>query len=113
MACIISKEWWEKYAPEGGKAHGAGFGFDWQISSCISRQIMVVLAAAIEPDNSARPLATMLTASYGYQRLLYRSASQAAPGGKPDSRRVPFGCLPGAEGYSGNGFPGWRGREPR
>ena len=39
---------------------------------------LVVLAAAIEPDKSARPLATMLTAIYGYQRFLYRSAQSCA-----------------------------------
>ena len=68
---------------------------------------MVVLAAAIEADKSARPLATMLTASMDTKRLLHRSSRKAASGRIPDSRCIPFRCLSGTEGYSGNRCTGW------
>ncbi|MEI3416607.1 MAG: CoB--CoM heterodisulfide reductase iron-sulfur subunit A family protein [Christensenellaceae bacterium] len=69
---------------------------------------MVILAAAIEPDKSARPLATMLTASMDTNDF-FTEAHPAAPGGKPDGRHLPVWRLPGSEGHPGNGLPGERG----
>ena len=67
---------------------------------------MVVLATAIEPDPSARSVATMLTASMDTNDFF----TEAAPRGKPDRRRVPLRHLPGPEGRSGNRRAGQRGR---
>ena len=49
---------------------------------------MVVLAAAIEPDKSARPLATMLTASMDTNDFFTEAHRQAAPRGKPHGGHV-------------------------
>ena len=96
-----------KVTPEGGK-------LKVQASDLLeNRQLhidadMVVLAAAIEPDKSARPLATMLTASMDTNDFFHRSPSEAPPGRKPDGRRVPVRHVPGAEGYPRDGRAGVR-----
>ena len=93
-----------KVVPEGGK-------LKVQASDLLgNRQLhidadMVVLAAAIEPDKSARPLATMLTASMDTNDFF----TEAPPGRKSHGGRVPLRRVPGAEGHPGNGRAGGRG----
>ncbi len=107
-ACITSRAWSARSRPRDGK-------LKVQASDLLdNRQLhidadMVVLAAAIEPDKSARPLATMLTASHGHERLLHRGAPQAAPGRKPDGRHLPVRHVPGSEGHPRDGRAGDRG----
>ncbi len=96
-----------KVSPEGGK-------LKVQASDLLDgKQLhidadLVVLAAAIEPDKSARPLATMLTASMDTNDFFTEAAPKLRPGGKPDGRRVPVRNLPGTEGYPGDRFTGRR-----
>ena len=94
-----------KVSPEGGK-------LKVQASDLIDgKQLhidadLVVLAAAIEPDKSARPLATMLTASMDTNDFFTEAHPEAPSGRKPDGRRVPLRRVPGPQGYPGNGFTG-------
>ena len=69
---------------------------------------MVVLAAAIEPDPTARSVASMLTASIDTNGFMTEAHPQAAPSGKPHGRRVPFGGVPGTQGHSRDRGPGER-----
>ena len=68
---------------------------------CIDADL-VVLAAAIEPDKSARGLATMLTASMDTNDFF----TEAQPCGIPDRRNLPFRYLSGTEGHPGNRLAG-------
>lgn len=56
---------------------------------------MVVLAAAIEPDKTARPLATMLTASMDTNDFFTEAHPKLRPGRKSHSRNIPFRNVPG------------------
>ena len=73
---------------------------------------MVVLAAAIEPDKSARPRRARsgddADRLHGHQRLLHRSPRQAAPRGEPDGGHLPLRRVPGPQGHPGHRRPGGR-----
>ena len=70
---------------------------------------MVVLAAAIEPDKSARPLATMLTASMDTNDFFTEAHPKLRPVESPTAGMLPLRRVPGPEGYSRNRGPGGRG----
>ena len=70
---------------------------------------MVVLAAAIEPDKSARRIATMLTASIDTNNFFTEAHAKLRPVESSDGGRIPLRRVPGPEGYSGNGRAGRRG----
>ena len=73
---------------------------------------LVVLAAAIEPDKSARPLATMLTASMDTNDFFTEAHPKLRPVESPTAGVFLSGCLPGTEGYPGDRLSGERrGRE--
>lgn len=71
---------------------------------------MVVLATAIEPDKSARNLATMLTASMDTNDFFYGGPSQTEASGKSHCRSILIRNLSGAQGHSGNCGSGRSGR---
>ena len=71
---------------------------------------MVVLAAAIEPDKSARPLATMLTASMDTNDFFTEAHPKLRPVESPTAGVFLSGMLPGTEGYPRNGRSGERRR---
>ena len=68
---------------------------------------MVVLAAAIEPNKDVRKIATMLTASIDTNNFLTEAHAKLRPVESPTAG-IPFRCLPGTEGYSGDSCTGWR-----
>ena len=61
---------------------------------------MVVLASAVEPDKSARPLATMLTASMDTNDFFTEAHPQASSRREPDGRHIPLRYVSGTEGTS-------------
>ncbi len=67
---------------------------------------MVVLATAIEPDKSARALATMLTASMDTNDFFYGGPSQAEARGKSHCRSIFIRNVPGSQRHSGDSGPG-------
>ena len=67
---------------------------------------LVVLAAAIEPDKSARPLATKLTASMDTNDFFTERSPEAQTCRISYSGYLPLRRLPGSEGYSRNRISG-------
>ena len=67
---------------------------------------LVVLAAAIEPDKSARPLATMLTASMDTNDFFTEAHPKLRPVESPTAGVFLIRCLSRAKGHSRNGISG-------
>ena len=74
---------------------------------------MVVLATAIEPDPAVRKTGHHADSQHRQQQLPHRGSSEASSCRVPHRRCVPFRCLPGTEGYSGDRSPGRRGSSQR
>ena len=84
-----------KVAPTNGKllVQGSDLIADRQI---VIEADMVVLATAIEPDQTAKSLATMLTASIDTNNFFTEAHPKLRPVERPDGRCLPLRSLPGS-----------------
>ncbi len=100
-ACTTSRAWWARSSPEGNKLKVQGSDLLDNKQLHIDADL-VVLAAAIEPDKSARPLATMLTASMDTNDFFTEAHPKLRPVESPTAGVFLSGHLPGSEGYTRN-----------